>query len=45
MRDREIRTENQFGIFSRGVRVMSDSDNVDLKWNREIPCKQLENTD
>ena len=30
-RDREIRTENQFGVFSRGVKVMSDFEHVDFK--------------
>lgn len=40
MRDREIRVENQFGILSRGVKVMSDLEYAEFKWNMEIPCKQ-----
>lgn len=31
MRDREIKTENQFGIFSRGMKVMSNFEHVDFK--------------
>lgn len=31
MRDRKIRTESQFGIFSRGLKVMGDFEHVEFK--------------
>ena len=40
MRDREIRVENWLGIFSRGVKVMSDLEHAEFKGNMEIPYKQ-----
>lgn len=42
IRDREMRTGNQCGIFSRVAKVLSDLECVDLKCLVRIPCKQLE---
>lgn len=39
MRDREIKGENRLGIFSRGVKVMSDLEHAEFKGNMEIPHK------